>query len=445
MENTPQLNRSLRLWHIVLIGLGYMAPMAVFDTFGIVAEVTNGHVPAAYVLTLLAILFTAASYGKMVQIYPTAGSAYTYTRRTINSHVGFLVGWSALLDYLFLPMINALLTKIYLSAAFPEVPGWIWIVGFVLFITIINMWSIQFSASINGLLVMFQFTTVVIFVILAVKGLLKGDGTGQLLSIQPFFGPGIDFSTLLTGASILCFSFLGFDAVTTLSEETMNPKRNIPRGIFLVALIGGALFIVASYLSQSLFPDVSKLQNPEGASPEIALYIGGLVFQSVFLAAALTSTIASGIVSHVSASRLLYAMGRDNVLPSRFFAYVHPTFKTPLYNGFLIGFISLAALWLDLLTATSFINFGALIAFTFVHISVIAQYIGKQKERSLKALWRYLLSPLIGMSFILFLWYNLEPTSLYLGFAWSGIGFVYLLFLTRGFKRQTPQLDLNVE
>ncbi|MET3292062.1 APC family permease [Brevibacillus fluminis] len=445
MENHPQLNRSLRLWHIVLIGLGYMAPMAVFDTFGIVAEVTDGHVPAAYVLTLVAILFTASSYGKMVQVYPTAGSAYTYTSRTINSHVGFLVGWSALLDYLFLPMINALLTKIYLSAAFPEVPGWIWIVGFVLFITVVNIWNIKIGASINGLLVLFQFATVVIFVFLAVKGLHQGDGTGKLLSLQPFFTETMDASTLLTGASILCFSFLGFDAVTTLTEETIDPKRNIPRGIFLVALIGGALFIVASYFTQSLFPDVSKLQNPEGASPEIALYIGGLLFQSVFLAAALTSTIASGIVSHVSASRLLYAMGRDNVLPARFFAYVHPKFQTPLYNVFLIGLLSLTALWLDLLTATSFINFGALVAFTFVHLSVIAHYVVKQKERSLKAVFQYIVSPLIGMSFILFLWYNLEPTSLYLGFAWSLIGFIYLLVFTRCFTRKPPQIDLNVE
>ncbi|MGO0059309.1 APC family permease [Brevibacillus fluminis] len=445
MENHPQLNRSLRLWHIVLIGLGYMAPMAVFDTFGIVAEVTDGHVPAAYVLTLVAILFTASSYGKMVQVYPTAGSAYTYTSRTINPHVGFLVGWSALLDYLFLPMINALLTKIYLSAAFPDVPGWIWIVGFVLFITVVNIWNIKIGASINGLLVLFQFATVVIFVILAVKGLHQGDGTGKLLSLQPFFSETMDVSTLLTGASILCFSFLGFDAVTTLTEETINPKRNIPRGIFLVALIGGALFIVASYFTQSLFPDVSKLQNPEGASPEIALYIGGLLFQSVFLAAALTSTIASGIVSHVSASRLLYAMGRDNVLPARFFAYVHPKFQTPLCNVFLIGLLSLTALWLDLLTATSFINFGALVAFTFVHLSVIAHYVVKQKERSLKAVFQYIVSPLIGMSFILFLWYNLEPTSLYLGFAWSLIGLIYLLVLTRCFTRKPPQMDMNVE
>ncbi|MFM1651623.1 APC family permease [Brevibacillus sp. B_LB10_24] len=440
---TAELKRSLKLWHIVVIGLGYMAPMAVFDTFGIVSEVTDGHVPAAYIMTLAALLFTASSYGKMVKVFPRAGSAYTYASRTINPYIGFMVGWSSLLDYLFLPMINALLTKIYLSAAFPEVPGWVLIVSFVIFITLLNLCNVSISTSVNALLVFFQFAVVAIFVLLAIRGLSGSGGTGHAFPVEPFYSSEMSFSGLLMGASILCFSFLGFDAVTTLTEETVRPEKTIGRGVFLITLLGGALFITASYFSQVHFPDVSVFEDPEGASPEISLAIGGKLFQSVFLAAALTSTLASGITSQISASRLLYAMGRDNILPGKWFGYVHPRTNTPVFNVVLIGLVSLAALFLDLLTATSFINFGALAAFTFVNISVIAYYIFRKKLRSPGAIVRYLLVPLIGSSFVLFLWFHLEPASVMVGLIWNAAGLLYLLYLTKFFFRKPPQFEFR--
>jgi putrescine importer len=101
----PTLDRSLGLRSIVLFGLAYMAPMIVLGTFGAIAEETGGAVPSAYVLALIAMLFTAYSYGRLAATYPVAGSAYTYVRRAIDDRVGFLVGWATLLDYFFLPMV----------------------------------------------------------------------------------------------------------------------------------------------------------------------------------------------------------------------------------------------------------------------------------------------------------------------------------------------------
>jgi putrescine importer len=429
MKQQSELHRSLKLWHIVVIGLGYMAPMAVFDTYGIVAEETGGHVPAAYLLTLLAILFTAASYGKMVQAFPSAGSAYTYAQQTFHPYVGFLVGWASLLDYLFLPMINALLTGVYLSAVFPEIPARLWIVGFVILITALNVMRVTVTATVNSLLVLFQVSVVAVFAGLAVRGLLHGEGIGQVFAVQPFYSPDMSAAALLAGASILCFSFLGFDAVTTLTEETTDAPKTIPRGIILVALAGGALFVTASYFTQSLFPDVSVFTDPEAASAEIALHIGGAVFQLVFLAAALSSTLASGLVSVTSVTRLLYAMGRDGYLPEKWFGYVHPRLHTPLLNVLLVGVLMLSALFLDLLTATSFINFGALIAFTFVNLCVIVHY--TDKRRGLSGWWSYLVSPLIGAGFVAFLWVHLEAKSMQLGLVWTAIGSVYLVYLVK--------------
>lgn len=439
-----ELKRSLKLWSIVFLGIGYMTPMVVFDTFGIVAEKTNGHVPTAYILALVAMLFTAMSYGKMVKVYPVAGSAYTYTQKTINSNLGFLVGWSSLLDYLFLPMINAVLTKIYLSALFPSVPSWLFIIGFVGVVTFINLFSVNATANFNNILVTFQVLVIIIFVILVITGLSHGEGTGRIFSIQPFFLPDMQLSSLISGATILCFSFLGFDAVTTMAEETANPTVTIPRAIFLTALVGGILFIGASYFTQSYFPHISRFSDLEATSPEIALYVGGKLFQAFFLAGTVTGTLASGLSSHASVSRLLYVMGRDNVLPKKFFGYIHPRWNTPFFNVLFVGVISLSAIFFNLLTATSLINFGALIAFTFVNICVVVHYVIRKKQhKTILGFINYLLLPGIGGGTVVVLWTNLSPDSLILGLIWAGVGLIYLTYLTKLFTSKPPQFQFD--
>ncbi|KMY52750.1 Putrescine importer PuuP [Bacillus sp. FJAT-27231] len=444
MQETVQLKRSLSLWAIVMLGVGYMTPMVAFDTFGIVSEETGGHVPASYIIALVGMLFTAASYGKMVRVYPVAGSAYTYTQKTISKKLGFFVGWAALLDYLFLPMVNALLTKIYLSALFPEVPGWIWVVGFVVLVTIANLFSVNLAANFNNFLVLFQFLVIVVFVVLVVKGLNSGEGAGTVFSFVPFAEDGMSIGPLVAGATVLCFSFLGFDAVTTLSEETPNAVKTIPRAIFLTALVGGVLFITVSYFTQMFFPDVSRFSDPEAASPEIALYVGGKLFQAFFLAGTLTGTLASGLASHTSVSRLLYVMGRDNVIPSKFFGYIHPKWRTPALNVVLVGCISLIAIFLDLETATSLINFGALIAFTFVNLAVISHYVIKMKRyRTIKDFINYLVFPVVGASIVMVLWVHLNIHSLILGVIWSVIGMLYLMYITNWFRSPVPQMHME--
>ncbi|MDF2683485.1 MAG: Putrescine importer PuuP [Brevibacillus sp.] len=443
MESTNgKLIRSLKLGHLIFFGLAYMAPFTVFDTFGIVTEKTNGHVPTAYIITTIAILFTAFSYSKMVKVYPSAGSAYTYTKQTMNSSLGFLVGWAAFLDYLFLPMINALLTVIYCSSVFPDVPAWIWCVSIIALTTGINIVGMKISVTANVLMVLFQMLVAIIFVVLTMRAIIYGE-SGQLLSINPFYSQQMSSATIFTGASILALSFLGFDAVTTLSEETIEPKKNVPRGIILIALIGGIYFIVVSYFMQSLFPDLNSLNNVEGASPEIALYIGGALFQSVFLAGALAACVSNGLATQASAARLLYAMGRDGVLPRKLFGYIHSRFGTPVANILLIGVLCFLALFIDLTTAASFINFGAFTAFTFVNLSVIVYYFKQKKLGTAKSTFSYLIAPLVGIGFNGYLWYNLELTALVIGFVWVGIGIAYLFYITKWVKVKPPEFEFE--
>jgi putrescine importer len=322
-------------------------------------------------------------------------------------------------------MINALLTNIYLSSLFPGVPKAVWIISFVVIMTIMNIFSVHLTVSFGTLLVAFQILVAIIFII------LSATTQGQELSFKPFISESASISLLLNGAAILCFSFLGFDAVTTMAEETLKPEKTIPKGILIIACTGGALFITVSYFAQLLFPSASLFHDLEGASAEIAYKIGGQLFQSIFVAAALTSTIASGLVSHMSASRLLYAIGKDGYLPRRIFGYIHPKTKTPVWNVVIIGGLSLISLGLSLEKATSLINFGALIAFSSVNIAVFIHYFIHQNKRSLSGYISYVLMPLLGSLFLFFMWLNLEKTSLFIGIVWSVIGIIYLLIARR--------------
>ncbi|EPC0762419.1 APC family permease [Escherichia coli] len=390
-----RLRKSLKLWQVVMMGLAYLTPMTVFDTFGIVSGISDGHVPASYLLALAGVLFTAISYGKLVRQFPEAGSAYTYAQKSINPHVGFMVGWSSLLDYLFLPMINVLLAKIYLSALFPEVPPWVWVVTFVAILTAANLKSVNLVANFNTLFVLVQISIMVVFIFLVVQGLHKGEGIGTVWSLQPFISGNAHLIPIITGATIVCFSFLGFDAVTTLSEET-----------------------------------------PDAALPEIALYVGGKLFQSIFLCTTFVNTLASGLASHASVSRLLYVMGRDNVFPERVFGYVHPKWRTPALNVIMVGIVALSALFFDLVTATALINFGALVAFTFVNLSVFNHFWRRKgMNKSWKDHFHYLLMPLVGALTVGVLWVNLESTSLTLGLVWASLGGAYLWYLIRRYRK----------
>ncbi|EPH4992632.1 APC family permease [Escherichia coli] len=395
-----RLRKSLKLWQVVMMGLAYLTPMTVFDTFGIVSGISDGHVPASYLLALAGVLFTAISYGKLVRQFPEAGSAYTYAQKSINPHVGFMVGWSSLLDYLFLPMINVLLAKIYLSALFPEVAPWVWVVTFVAILTAANLKSVNLVANFNTLFVLVQISIMVVFIFLVVQGLHKGEGVGTVWSLQPFISENAHLIPIITGATIVCFSFLGFDAVTTLSEET-----------------------------------------PDAALPEIALYVGGKLFQSIFLCTTFVNTLASGLASHASVSRLLYVMGRDNVFPERVFGYVHPKWRTPALNVIMVGIVALSALFFDLVTATALINFGALVAFTFVNLSVFNHFWRRKgMNKSWKDHFHYLLMPLVGALTVGVLWVNLESTSLTLGLVWASLGGAYLWYLIRRY-RKVPLYD----
>lgn len=435
-----RLKKTLTLWSVVMIGLAYIQPMTLFDTFGIVSQLTDGHVATAYAFALFAILFTAFSYGKLVRRFPSAGSAYTYAQHAISPHVGFIVGWSSLLDYLFMPMINILLAKIYFETLVPVIPSWVFVILLVGVMTIFNLRGIKTVANFNSIIVTLQVAVMVLITGMVVYGVMQGEGAGTLVSSRPFWSENTQLMPMVTGATILCFSFLGFDGISSLSEETKNAAHVIPKAIFLTALIGGVIYIVVSYFLQLYFPDISRFKDPEASQPEIMLYVAGKAFQFGILIFSCVTVLASGMAAHAGVSRLMYVMGRDGVFPERFFGYIHPKWHTPMLNILLVGAIAFLSLVFDLVTATALINFGALVAFSFVNLSVIFQFwLREGRNKTWKDHINFLVSPLLGVITVGTLWFNLEEKSMILGLIWAAIGIAYLTFVTRCFRYSVPQ------
>ncbi|UDI91878.1 APC family permease [Pseudomonas sp. IAC-BECa141] len=436
-----RLQRTLSLGSVVLFGIAYMTPIIVLGTFGILAQSTAGMVPAAYLAALVAMFFTAMSYGRMAAAFPVAGSAYSYVRKAISPKLGFIAGWAVLLDYLFLPMAIWLIGAAYLASAFPSIPQWIWVLAFIGITSAINIIGLKLANGINALLMLVQFLVLIAFVALCVH-YVGGDASTPLWSIKPFFNGDMQMPLIMSGAAIACYSFLGFDAVSTLTEETRDPRRTIPRAIMLITLIGGLIFVGVSYFVQVAHPSF-QFDSVDSAAYEIARNIGGDLFVSIFLIGLIVGQFASGLSAQASGSRLLFAMGRDGVLPKSFFGTLHERFGTPVNSILLCAVVALLALKLDVTTSTSFINFGAFLAFSLVNLSVIFHYWIGGEKKGLRELMLFLVFPFIGLAADLWLMVSLDHLALYLGLSWLAIGVVYLAVLTGGFRRQPPEMDFQ--
>ncbi|MBN6773878.1 APC family permease [Pseudomonas granadensis] len=436
-----RLQRTLSLGSVVLFGIAYMTPIIVLGTFGILAQATEGMVSAAYLAALVAMFFTAMSYGRMAAAFPVAGSAYSYVRKAISPKLGFIAGWAVLLDYLFLPMAIWLIGAAYLASAFPSIPQWLWVLAFIGITSAINIVGLKLANGINALLMLVQFLVLIAFVALCVH-YIGGDASTPLWSIKPFFNGDLQMPLIMSGAAIACYSFLGFDAVSTLTEETRDPRRTIPRAIMLITLIGGLIFIGVSYFVQRAHPSF-QFDSVDSAAYEIARNIGGDLFVSIFLIGLIVGQFASGLAAQASGSRLLFAMGRDGVLPKSFFGTLHARFGTPVNSILLCAAVALLALKLDVTTSTSFINFGAFLAFSLVNLSVIFHYWIGGEKKGLREFVLFLLFPFIGLVADVWLMVSLDHLAVYLGLSWLAIGVVYLAVLTGGFRRQPPELDFQ--
>ena len=437
-EGRAEFKRVLSLGGLVLFGITFVTPTAPFPMFGIVSSISRGHMALAYLFAMSAMVLTAASYGHMARAIPAAGSAYTYVRRTLHPFAGFLVGWTMLLDYVLMPLMSVIYMALTMGRLLPAVPYWIWLVCFSALITVINLYGLKVTNRANFVLTAIMSLSLIWFFWAAVRALLGGVGQGTLLSAKPFYDPAhFSFRPVMAATSIAAFSFLGFDGVSTLAEDAHNPRRDIGRATILVCLICGLLFILQAYLGQLVWPNFTSYPKTDTAFLDVSRLIGG---EQLFLMVSfvlMVAGVASAITGQASASRLLVGMARDRLLPARVFAYIHPRYSTPTYGIITMGAVTLiGGFLLSFQLAAEAINFGALIGFMGVNLSVIVYYFVKRGERDGRALASYLLMPAAGFAVCLYVFLNLSDVAKTIGVIWCAVGVIHSCVLTRGFRHR---------
>jgi len=434
------LRRVLGLPALVFFGMAYMAPQVVFTTYGVVTVESEGHLPLAYVFTLVAMLFTAFNYGQMARKIPLAGSAYTYSSVAFGEKFGFLVGWALMLDYLFLPMINYLAIGMFMGAFFPAIAREWWMAGYMLIVLGFNLLGVKTLSRSNFVTVGMQLFCLAFFVAAAILFIVDQPPPSYT---APFYHADTNLSAVAAGAAILCLSFLGFDAVSTLSEEATHARRDIPRAILLCTLACGLLYIVVAYFGHLVLPDWRAFADVESAGVEVVRKTGSHLAYAWLIATTFVSGLASAMASQASVSRILYAMGRDGVLPRRVFGVIWQRHGTPARATCVVSVLSLAAFAISLELAATVISFGALIGFFFVNLAVPAVYLRDAANRTPGGWLRYGVVPAIGTLLTIWLWTSLGADAFQIGLTWLAVGALYLLWLTRGFTRAMPKISFD--
>jgi amino acid transporter len=439
--NTPStstLARRLTPWGAALFGLSYICPTVVFSTFGILARATGGATASAYAIATVAMLFTAGSYARMSARWPQSGSAYTYVTRTVSAPLGFLAGWLLILDYFLVPMVICLFTAKACEIILPQADYRLWIVLIAVFTSCVNILGIQVANRVNLTITAAQFAVIAILILLCIRALLSQGQAAHAWSSAPFINSRTSVPLLMSGAAIAAYSFLGFDAVTTLAEETLHPTRSIPRATLFAAAGGGAIYVVCAYFMELVHPSL-QFRDVDNAGYEILSAVSGPAFM-VLLAIVLCAYVASIMCAQAGSSRLLYAMARDGTLPKALLTYLHPRFRTPAANICLLGAAMIVGIWVDVEAAAACVNFGAFATFTLVNASVLYDHFGGR--RRLPGGTVKIVQAAAGGLATLWLIASLHRAALIVGSVWLSAGVAYrLLFRLRSAAESGPAAE----
>jgi amino acid transporter len=427
-----ELKRGLSLRDLLVYGLVFMVPIAPFSIFGSVFNASSGMVPLVYLIGFVAMIFTAFSYREMSRAFPIAGSVYAYAGRGIHPSAGFLAGWAILLDYLLVPTLLYVVGAAALASVLPAVPQWLWVVLFVLINTAVNLRGIETTARANKIFLYGQLLVLALFVVLAAVAISRGVN-GARWTFTPFFNPESFSPSLVFGAlSIAVLSFLGFDAISTMAEETRGGARVVGRATVMSLAMVAVLFAVQTYLAALLVPGQTAFEG-ETATNEafytVADLVGGGWFKVVVaITVAIGAAIANALVAQAATSRLLFSMARDRQLP-KFLAHVHPGRRVPERAVLLVSVVSLVlALFFvgQIQLLSSLVNFGALFSFLLLHVSVFVWYVLRKRDRGYGL---HLVVPACGLVIIGYVLWNADINAKIGGVVWLLIGCAVLLVL----------------
>jgi len=428
-----ELKRTLTFWDLLIYGMIFMVPIAPFGVFGYVHDASKGMVALAYLIGMSGMIFSAFSYARMSEAFPIAGSVYAYAARGINEYVGFMAGWAILADYILVPSLLYLVSAAALAAVLPGIPMLFWLVLFIVVNTLINVRGIEFTARVNKIVLVAELVILAIFLYFGVKFLTGGHDVN--FTIKPLYDSAKFSMPLVMGAvSIAVLSFLGFDGISTLSEEVKGGNKVIGKATVSALLIVGVLFIIQTWVASDLSQGMT-FDNLDIAFYQVAEKAGGKWLMTLtIVATAFSWGIANALAAQAAISRVLFSMARDKKLP-KILATVHPKYKTPYVSTIFVAIISLVTgvfFSNNIAFLTTLVNFGALVAFLVLHISVVNHFMIKNKS---KDYLRHLIFPVIGFAIISYVLYGMSIDAIKLGCTWFAIGLVYLFVITKVLKR----------
>jgi APA family basic amino acid/polyamine antiporter len=469
-DQTNALKRSLGALNVTLLGIGAIIGAGIFATVG-TAAAGDASRPGAgpslmlsFCITAIVCAFTALCYAEMAAMVPISGSAYTYSYATLGEVVAWIIGWDLILEYAignvavaisWANYFRSLLENIgidipqWLSTDFRtarKIPGLIesaphifgipivfnlLAFGIVALITIVLVWGIKESAQFNAVMVGIKILVLLFFIVVSLYFVAPAKMAANWHPFQPNGWGGT-----LAGAAVVFFAYIGFDAVSTVAEETKNPARDLPIGIIASLIICTIFYIVVAAVFTGLIPysDLVRRLATEQAEPlTMALehvapganWATGIVaFGSVVAHTAVL------LVFQLGQPRIFFSMARDGLLPP-IFAKVHPRFKTPHVTTILTGVVvGLFSAFMSIDEMVDLTNIGTLFAFVLVCIGItILRYKEPNRERPFKVPFGAWPLPMMGAVSCVFLMYYLPPTSWWRFVAWLMIGLsVYLSY-----------------
>jgi len=427
----PGLRRTLTLWDLILYGVIVIQPVAPMSVFGVLSERGRGHVVTAILIAMVAMLFTGISYGRMARAYPSAGSAFTYVAQEIHPGIGYVTGWSMVMDYILNPLICTIWCAQQAHDFAPHVPVWGWKIFFAVVFTLLNIRGVKTSARINTGMAIGMGVVIAVIFVAAARYILGHPHDEAGFFTRPFYDPQtFNYKALFGCTSIAVLTYIGFDGISTLSEEAENPRRNILLATVLTCVVIGLLSAVEVYVAQLIWPASQHFPDVDTAY----VWVAGRAWKPLFTVVGLTLLLAnfgSGMGAQLGAARLLFGMGRSNALPKSFFGVVDAKHRVPRNNVFFVGgIVLLGAFFLSYGLGAEMLNFGALIAFMGVNAAALLRYFVRAEK---KKVWNFI-PPVVGFVICLALWVSLSRPAMIVGSIWMIAGIAFGVWKTKWFR-----------
>ena len=419
-----ELKRALSVRDMAIYGLIFMVPIAPFGVFGHVLSDAKGMISLAYLIGMVAMIFTALSYKRLSEEFPIAGSVYSYAQRSIHPAIGFFTGWAMLLDYVLIPALLYVVAAVALNGILPGVPIVVWIMLFIIINTVINIRGIEFTVKANLVMLIAEIIVLAVFIVFGVIALANGAGNG--FTLKPFYNPEhFSMSFVMGAVSLAVLSFLGFDGISTLAEEAKDGVKSVGKACLISLFIVGVLFIGQTYIAACIWPDFTGFANLDTAFHDVAELAGGpILSKTTMIATVISWGIANALAAQAAVSRIIYSMSRDKFLPP-ILAKVHPKYKTPYMSTLAIAVVSLIVGLLfrnGLEQLSILVNFGAMTAFLVLHVSVVNHFLIRGGSRRY---FKHLVLPGVGFAIIAYVWVSFSPLAYVVGFSWIALGIIY--------------------